>query len=174
MEFSVDTVYDLKTFTALARAIRKTVRKKRSRRSHILGWSVLAMGLALSLIPGETGFSVDFGKVLTLLAMLVMLAVLIFEDRMNGLIAKKRMLAGLNRSVCTFREDGYSSETSVGTSLWQYDKIVRIAELPDYFVFLFDANHGQIYDKNTLTGGTSEDFAHFISEKTGKPIEQLK
>ena len=36
MEFTTTTDYDMKTLTAMARALRKTVRKKRSR---IIWWS---------------------------------------------------------------------------------------------------------------------------------------
>ena len=34
--FSFETDYDINTFIAMARALRMTVRKKRSKRSHIL------------------------------------------------------------------------------------------------------------------------------------------
>ena len=48
MEFTFDTAYDQKTVTAMVRALRKTQRKKRSRRSHILGWAVIVLGTLLS------------------------------------------------------------------------------------------------------------------------------
>ena len=51
MEFTTTTDYDMKTLTAIARALRKTVRKKRSRRAHIFGWIVVLLGTFLLLPP---------------------------------------------------------------------------------------------------------------------------
>lgn len=47
MEFQFETRYDQKGLTALARALRKTIRKKRSRRSHIFGWCIVALAILL-------------------------------------------------------------------------------------------------------------------------------
>ena len=49
MEFTFETSYNQKALTTMARALRKTVRKKRSRRSHILGWIVMIMGAFLAV-----------------------------------------------------------------------------------------------------------------------------
>lgn len=45
MEFTFETIYDQKAMKAMANALRKTVRKKRSRRSHIWGLIVCFWGL---------------------------------------------------------------------------------------------------------------------------------
>jgi len=42
MEFKFETAYDQKALSAMARGLRKTVRLKKSRRSHIIGWVVMA------------------------------------------------------------------------------------------------------------------------------------
>ena len=47
MEFQLETRYDQKGLNALARALRKTIRKKRSRRSHIFGWCIVALAILL-------------------------------------------------------------------------------------------------------------------------------
>lgn len=52
MEFTTTTDYDMKTLTAMARALRKTVRKKRSRRAHIFGWIVVLLGILPSPSSG--------------------------------------------------------------------------------------------------------------------------
>ena len=49
MEFSFETVYDQKAVTAMAHGLRKTIRKKHSRRSHVFGWFVVALTLLLTL-----------------------------------------------------------------------------------------------------------------------------
>ena len=47
MEFQFETRYDQKGLTAMARALRKTIRKKSSRRSHIFGWCIVALAILL-------------------------------------------------------------------------------------------------------------------------------
>ena len=171
MEFTFDTQYNAKTMASMAKALRKTVRKKHSRRSHILGWIVIAFAVLL-LLSGE--FSLDLRTAVTLIAAAAILITLLFEDRMNGFIAQKRLLPGTERSTAVFREDGYASTTEVGQSEWCYSKIVTVAETEDFFVFIFSANHAQLYDKRSMQGGKPEDFHKFIEEKTGKQVLTLK
>lgn len=173
MEFTFETTYDQKAFTSMARALRKTVRKKRNHRSHVFGWIVIVLGLLLTLLSAKEGFSIDLRTIITWLAILLILIVMFFEDPINGYIAKKRVLPGLDKSRVTFTAEGYSSMTDVGTSHFSYDKIMAIAETSDYFVFVFSASHAQVYDKSSLLGGTVEDFHKFIEEITHKEIEKI-
>jgi len=170
MEFVFETDYDSKAMTAMAKGLRKTVRKKHSRRSHIFGWIVIALGLLLSWPSGEIRAS----DVLLWLAIVVMVGALLFEDRLNGYFARKKMLPGTAHSKAIFTEEGYRSETRMGNTEWKYENITAMAELPDYFVFLFSKNHAQVYDKRTLTGGTAEEFRAFMREKTGKTVDAVK
>ena len=171
MEFVFETVYNREALTVMAKGLRKTVRKKHSRRSHIFGWIVVVLALLLSL-PTEGG--VEGKDVVTWLVVAVLLLTLLLEDRLNGWIAKKRMLPGTDRAVATFSEAGYYSETAMGNTEWKYENISARAETKDYFVFVFGFNHAQVYDKRSLTGGTVEDFRTFIQGKTEKNIVPLK
>ena len=56
MEFTTATDYDMKTLTAMAKALRKTVRKKKSRRAHIFGWIVVLLGTLLLLLRRAAPF----------------------------------------------------------------------------------------------------------------------
>ena len=170
MEFVFETDYDSKAMTAMAKGLRKTVRKKHSRRSHVFGWIVIALGLLLSWPSGEIRAS----DVLLWLAIVVMVGALLFEDRLNGYFALKKMLPGTAHSKAIFTEEGYRSETQMGNTEWKYENITAMAELPDYFVFLFSKNHAQVYDKRTLTGGSVEEFRAFMREKTGKTVDAVK
>lgn len=174
MEFTFETAYTQKAMTAMARALRKTLRKKRSRRAHAFGWIVIALGLPLTFLPGEQGFVIGLKTVITWLALLLILAVLLFEDPINGYIARKRMLPGMDKSTVTFTPEGYLSATDIGTSLFTYDKIAMIAETPDYFVFMFSPNHAQVYDKSSLRGGTVQEFRSFIAETAHKQLRNVK
>lgn len=169
MGFRFETVYTPASLAAMARAIRRTVRKKRSKRSHVFGILTALLGLSFVLSGAEW----DLRAVLTLLIVCVIILALIFEDRINGYVAFKRMLPGMDHSVVSFRENGYHSETPFGNSDFPYSGIQVIAEDPNYFIFIFSASHAQIYDKRTLTGGSCAEFADFIHEKTGLDIQMI-
>ena len=174
MEFIFDTEYDQKGLTAMARALRKTVRKKKSRRSHIYSILIICAGIMLSL-PGENEiFEITSSFVFTWIAIIIMVLVLIFEDRLNGYIAKKRMLPGMNKTLVTFGEESYISETAVGKSEFYYANIDTVAETEEYIILIFSKMHAQIYNKNGITKGTTEEFKQFITQKTGKEIQRIK
>ena len=173
MNIAFETTYDQKTLCAMARALRKTVRKKHSRRSHIIGWCIVLLGLLLSVLPGENGFDVTGKALLTWLVAAVVAVTLIWEDRINGYFAGKRALPGMKVTVTTFDEDGYTSVNEAGETRWKYENIQTVAETGEYFVFILNANHGQAYQKESMTGGTAEEFRAFLAEKLGKPVEQI-
>ena len=174
MEFTFETDYNQKSLTAMARAIRKTLRRKKSRRSHIFGWGIIILGTLLCVLPREDGYEFDFRIVITALAVLLLLAVMIWEDSINGYAAKKRMLTGTDKAVSIFSEDGYSSASEIGKTQWKYDTIKTIVEMPAYFIFVFSPNHAQVYNKSGMTGGTVDEFREFIQKKTGLTIEKMK
>lgn len=173
MEFVFETAYTARALTVMARAVRKTVRKKHSRRSHIFGWIVLLFALFLALPIGEEEFVLEARDIVTLAVSLILLLVLIFEDRLNGFIAGKRMLPGTGHSSAVFGEENYVSTTEMGKTQWFYDKIDVLAETADYFVFVFGNNHAQVYDKTSISGGTADEFRSFITEKTGKTVQKI-
>ena len=136
MEFKFETAYNQEAITAMAKALRKTVRSKKSRRSHIFGVIVVIMAILLTLPIGDKEFVLNFKTIITWLVAAVLIFVLLFEDKINGYMARKRMLPGLAQSIVTFREDSYYSETAVGNSEFKYHNIISLAETSDYFVFI--------------------------------------
>lgn len=170
MAFECKTVYDQKAVETMARALRLTVRKKRSRRSRVLGVVVFALGLGL---PFVGGFSFGFRTVVSWLAAAAVAGALLFEDRLNGRIALGRMLPGTEEARAVFEEEGYSTTTAAAESRWEYGRIDILAESEEYFVFVFGRNHAQVYAKAGLSGGTAEEFRAFLTQKTGKTVEKL-
>ena len=173
-EFTFETTYNQKAMTTMARALRKTVRKKHSRRSHIFGWIITVLAVLLVLPIGEREVVFNFRTVITWAVIVIIVATLLFEDWINGYIARKRMLPGTAFALCTFGEDDYVSETKAGKTEWKYENIETIAETKDYFVFLFWKNHAQVYDKSSLQGGSIEAFRTFLMQKTEKEIWSVK
>ena len=173
MEYIFETNYDKKTLKTMARVVRKTVRKKHSRRSYVFGWLVIIFGILMLFLNG--GFvDINFQKVITGMAVLAIIIALLFEDQLNGYLAGKRMLPGTKIVITKFTEDGYTSEVKAGTTEWKYENIELVAETSDYFAFVFGQNHAQVFEKNSLVGGTVDGFRTFIKDKTGKQIQQVK
>lgn len=175
MEFSCETQYDCKATRAMARALRKTVRRKKSLRSHVFGWCVVAFALILLFWTEDGGFPFQFRPrtVLTLAVTLALLTVLLFEDRINGYIAYRRMLPGTQKARVIFGESEFVCSTGIGSSSFRYDKINLIAEDADWFVFIFSANHAQVYDKRRISGGDLEDFRSFLETAIGKTVHRI-
>jgi len=173
MEFKFETAYNQEAITVMAKALRKTVRKKRSHRSHIFGVLVIILALLLTLPLGGKAFVLDFKTIITWLVAAILCFTLIFEDKINGYVARKRMLPGLEKAIVTFNEEGYRSETELGSSEFKYSSIMLLAETADYFVFVFSQSHAQVYDKKSIAGGTIEEFRTFIQNATGKEIQNV-
>lgn len=171
MGIQFETDYNMETLTAMAKGLRKTVRKKRSRRVHIFAAVVLVLGILTILATVAGGEPLGASGVVTLL---VVILVSLFEDRLNAWFARKRLLPGTEHAVATFEEDGYVSATGVTESRFSYAQIVAVAETARYFVFALSSHHTQAYDKRTIRGGSVEDFRAFIAEKTGKLVENIK
>ena len=173
MKITFITDYNYKTFTAMAKVLRKTVRKKHSRRSHIIGWLVVLLGILLIAPIGERTFAIDFRTIVTLLAISAIVLAQLLGDPLNGYIATRHMLKGMERATTVFEEDCYTTTTAVGETKWQYTTILLVAETKEYFVFLFDKNYAQAYPKQMVQGGTIDEFRRLITEKTEKAICQM-
>lgn len=174
MEFTFETNYNQKALTAMARVLRKTIRKKRSRRSHIFGWIIMVLSILLTLSSWKDGIVFKGNTVITLLAILMIFIVLIWEDAINGYVARKRMLPGTEKGITVFNGEGYHSTSEMGETQWHYDKINIVAETADYFVFVFSISHAQVFEKSSIVGGTVMEFEKFIAEMTGKEVQRVK
>ena len=173
MEFKFVTEYSTKTLTEMAKVIRKTSRKKRNLIIRIAGIILIILAILL-VIPSEGEvFVLDFRNLLMIIAVLMLGVVLLFEDKLNGYIAKKRMLPSVKTATATFGDENYLIETEIGKTEFKYEAIVSIAETEGYYVFVFSQMHAQIYKKSTLAGGSEEEFEAFITEKTGKSVKRL-
>ena len=82
MPYTFETNYDFKALTAMARALRKTVRRKKSRRVRIFGGIAVAVGLLLAVpwykvyefvlaVPWYEGSKFDLLTAVTILAVAV-------------------------------------------------------------------------------------------------------
>ncbi len=111
---------------------------------------------------------------ISLLAEVMLLSVLLFQDRLNGMIACKNTLAGTKDYHVAFGEESYTVITEVITSTFRYELIDAMAESQDYMILLMKKTVRAALDKRTLTGGTVEEFKRFLEEKTGKTFRRVK
>lgn len=174
MTFEIHSDITNRSMTVAARAMRRVLRRKRSIIWAIFGWSVFLFN-ALLLIPfnGET-FTLNASTVTSLLVEVMLLSVLLFQDRFNGMIACKNTLAGTKDYHIAFGEESYTVVTEVTTSTFRYELIDAMAESQDYIIFLMKKRYAQPLDKRTLTGGTVEEFKRFLEKKTGKDFRHVK
>ena len=175
MEFHFTTVYDHACMTAMAKALRKSVRRKRSRRTHLLGW-LLILAVLLLWLPIISGRrSADFGDIVSLISIIFVAIVLWKEDSLNAFLAEKRMLPTSRRAEATFTDSGYRNVTEAAVTEWNYENIplAAICDVGDYIVFALNKTFAQAYDKRSLSGGSVEEFYAFMAQKTGKTVEKI-
>ena len=174
MTFEIHGNITNRSMTVAARAMRRVLRRKRNIIWAIFGWSVFLFN-ALLLIPfdGEP-FALDVRTVTSLLVEVMLLSVLLFQDRFNGMIACKNTLAGTKEYHVAFGEESYTVVTEVTTSTFRYELIDAMAESQDYIILLMKKRYAQPLDKRTLTGGTVEELKQFLEEKTGKDFRRVK
>lgn len=89
MTFEIHSGITNRSMTIASCAMRRVLRRKRSIVWTIFGWSVFVFN-ALLLIPfdGEP-FTLDASTVISLLVEVMLLSVLLIQDRFNGMIASK-------------------------------------------------------------------------------------
>ena len=174
MTFEIYSDITNRSMAIASRAMRRVLRRKRSIIWAIFGWSVFFIN-ALLLIPfdGES-FTLDASTMISLLVEVMLLSVLLFQDRFNGMIACKNTLAGTKDYHIAFGEESYTVVTAATTSTFRYELIDALAESQEYIILLMKKRYAQPLDKRTLTGGTVEEFKRFLEEKTGKTFRRVK
>ena len=172
MNFVFNTIYDMDSLTAMARAVRKTSHKKHSKRSHIFGLIAVVVAAVIVVVSVMLD-KFSFNTFITALAALAILMALLFEDRLNAFIASKRMIKGSDKGVVTFSDDNFISVTEVGTTEFKYNIIEAIAKRGDYIVFVLSRRHAQVYDLTAMANGTPKEFCKFIEAKTGLKIQRI-
>ena len=169
MDFTCHTTYDQKALTAMARAVRKTVRAERSRRFRFYAWIIIVL-LLISLW-------LSWGDIWQTAVNCVVLAALLLinwkEDALNGYFAKRKALPGTDFADTMFYPDYYLVKTAAAESKWEYDKILALAETQDYLILVMGMNHAMAIEKAAVEGGSVPEFCRFIEEKSGRRIQNI-
>ena len=174
MTFEIHSDITNRSMTIASRAMRRVLRRKRSIMWAIFGWSVFLFNALLLISFDREPFALDARTLISLLAEVILLSVLLFQDRFNGMIARKNALAGTKEYHVVFGEESYTVVAEVTTSTFRYELIDALAESQDYIIFLMKKRYAQPLDKRTLIGGTVVEFKRFLEEKTGKTFRRVK
>lgn len=161
---------DKKAMVALARISRKTLRNGRSSPVRRFAWFAVSVELFLAAMLIWVGAD---GWLTNVALAVIMLACILSEDVVNGLMAYRQMLPDAREVNVTFKEDHFIHYSRAAETWWNYRQIKAIGEDQDYFALVLDKNHGQIYAKDGFTWGSPDEFREFIQRKTGKKIQKV-
>ena len=128
MEFTFQTNLDYKAITAMVKAMGKTVGKKKKRLEQVFRWAIILLAFLLTF----TSDPFDTRAFLLLLCALLMLSLILFEDKILAYVSKKRLLPGMELEDSRFSDTSFTTVASVGTSEFQYDRILAMAEDKEY------------------------------------------
>ena len=106
---------------------------------------------------------------ISLLVEVMLLSVLLFQDRFNGMIARKNTLAGTKEYHVAFGEDSYTVVTAATTSTFRYELIDALAESQEYIILLIKKRYAQPLTSVLLPEGrwrNSNDFLRRRPERT--------
>ena len=167
----IQTTLDRKAMTTLARITRRTLRRGRNGPVRMLAWFVVVLETFLTWVyirGGQGGWPVN------MLLAVIMLACILTEDQVNGMVSLRQILPASREVNATFQENHYIHRTQGAETWWSYRQIKAIGEDKDYFAFVLDKNHGQIYAKEGFEWGSPDEFREFIQRRTGLKIRKVK
>lgn len=177
MEFTFVTEYDQKTYTTVAKVLRKTFRMWGSLilRAFCLYFVAMTISLLLMIVRESDDVPSSLPVVLPPAVFILLVFVLIFwGDSLTGYLAKRQAFPGMERTVAEFTSESYIVSTDTIKSEYRYKDIAVIAETTDYFVFALDKRRAHAFSKKGMSNGSPEDFRRFIEEKTNKRIAKVK
>ena len=169
MELTFDLCYDQKSMTAMARALRAGLQEEQDKKSRFVGWAFVVLVPVIILFSGKLGWAQIAGLILAA----VFAAYLIWQDKVNGYLALKKLPEKMRKGTWLFREDGYFSNTEAGESDYSYDKIFLMAESGNYLFLVFHEGTAHIIDMSTVKGGTADDFRRLLRKKTSLTIQKV-
>ena len=173
MKFQFETNYDMRTLTAMAKGLRKTVRVKESKRNRVMCIAMAAIMLVLILVNGSAALEVNFWNVLNWIIIAVLILSVLFEDMVNAYLSQRRKIVGREKTAVVFSPDKYQLITAKRSSTWYYTRIAALAEDRDFFVIVLNESNAQVFKKNTLKDAGMDEFRTFIKQATGKEIVQM-
>lgn len=168
MEFTFDLDYNLNAMTAMAKAIRCGLQEEQDKKSKIIGWVFVVLTVFILLLSGNFGWM----QIAATVIIILFACYLIWQDRINGYLALKKLPAKMRKGRWLFREDGYFSDTEAGESDYSYKNIFMMVESQGYMILVFHEGNAHIIDLSTIQGGTAADFRKLLRKNTNLTIQE--
>ena len=169
MEFTFELNYDFKAMTAMEKAMRTGLQEEQDKKSKLIGWGFAALVVIVLLTSGKFGWV----QIAALVLVACFMAYLIWQDRINGFLALRKLPETMRSGKWLFREDGYFSNTEAGESDYTYESIFAMVESGNYIFLVFHTGHAHIIDLATIQGGTADDFRRLLRKKTSLTIQKV-
>ncbi len=166
----VEQTYDLASLTVLCRAARKKIHRWMFV-LRIVCWIILASGAALCALLAALGGMPEPWMIVVLV---LLLALMLLEDRLNAWIALRSMVPGTAHSVTAFTDEVYTVTTDTTETKYRYENITGLCETERYFVLFLGDRHGQVFDKRGLRFGTPDDLRALLARRTGLPVQMVQ
>lgn len=131
MNFTCRSLYRQKELTALSRALRKTVRKKSHRKFQIYGWLSIILGIFVVLSTRHV-----WVRWLDSAVIIMMLAVFIWGDAIDGFFARKMAPRGTETVTLSFSPEGYTVDNGSSVTRWSYEQVLALAETREYILLI--------------------------------------
>lgn len=173
MDFCFQTLYDHGALTAIARAIRKVFHRKKNIVTRIFMLIVLIFGVYSSTPLSGKELRFTGSSIVCYVTLLFILLTLVWEDGVNALFAKKRLPRGELLVDAVFDDEGVAIGTADNKSYCLYQRIKYLVETKYFYIFIFSENHAEVFEKDSLSGITDEEFREFICSKTQKQIQKI-
>lgn len=167
MELIFEMNYDLKAMTVMATALRKGLQEEQNKRSMIIGWVFIVLTVFIVLLSEKLGWM----QIAALIFAAVFAAYLVFQDKVNGFLALRKLPEDMRTGKWLFREDGYFSDTKAGESDYSYENIFMMVESGGYMILVFHDGKAHIIDLSTIQGGTADDYRRLLRKKTNLTIQ---
>ena len=171
--FHVITTYDHEAMFASVKAVRLTIGRKSAFAVRCFGWTAAAAIAALLAAELRRGAGFDFSRALALVLLVLILSALAWGDRLNAWRGGRMTFQYRQGSEASFDRKGYTITTPGVAERWRYPLIRVFCETPDYFIFVLDRYHTQIFDKTGFARGTPEAFRDFITRTTGLTVRLI-
>ena len=173
MDFGFQTLYDHAALTAIARAIRKTFHRKKNIVTRVFMLFIFIFGVYSSTPLSGKEFRFTGSSIICYITLLFIFLTLVWEDGVNAIFAKKRLPRGEYLVDATFDDEGMTIGAGESKSYCAYQRIKYLVETKYFYIFIFNENHAEIFEKDSLTGISDEEFRTFICEKTQKSITKI-
>ena len=173
MNFSFETIYDHGALTAMSRALRKLYRRKNSVITRVFMIAFLLFGIYFSTPLSGNEFSISASKLICYATLILIFVMLLWEDGINAVFARKRLPRREYLVYSEFNDDGFTIKVGDEVSYCAYQRIQHLAETKYFYIFTFNENRAEIFDKEGLAGITEEEFCAFIREKAEKEFERV-